>query len=63
MGKDKGVLAPGRTNWNLCLALTAFNLSDTGDLQEKLALFATELHLAQDLTVEGGDPVGPRGLH
>lgn len=48
MGEGKGTLAPGRTSWNLCLALTALNLSDTCDLHEKLALFAMELQVAQD---------------
>ena len=44
-GEDRP--APRRTNWSPCLGLTAFRLSDTGDLQEELAPSGVALHLAR----------------
>lgn len=47
-----------RTNWNLCLALTAFILRDTGDLQKKLALCCGAALGTGLRTAAGGQPHG-----
>lgn len=42
-----GVKGEVRTDRSPCLGLAAFRLSDTGDLQEELALSGVALHLAR----------------